>query len=47
MLFCKMVAMMILHQFLSSGHVMPNVANKRVIYDDLYAFDLSKIGIIE
>ena len=28
MLLCKMVAMVILHQFLSSGHIMPNVAKQ-------------------
>ena len=28
MLLCKMVAMVILHQFLSSGHIMPNVAKR-------------------
>ena len=28
MLLCKMVAMVILHPFLSSGHIMPNVAKQ-------------------
>ena len=28
MLLCKMVAMVILHQFLSAGHVMSNVAKQ-------------------
>ena len=30
MLLCKMVAMVILHQFLSSGHVMSNVAKQEL-----------------
>ena len=28
MLLCKMVAMVILHQFLSAGHIMSNVARQ-------------------
>ena len=47
MLLCKLVAMVILHLFLSAGHVMLNVANKRVIYDDLFKFESSNEGIIE
>ena len=31
MLLCKMVAMVILHQFLSSGHIMPNVAMQKCL----------------
>ena len=30
MLLCKMVTMVILHQFLSSGHIMPNVAKQEL-----------------
>ena len=44
---CKMVAMVILHQFLSSGHIMPNVAKQESYLKYVFAFDLSKIGIIE
>ena len=47
MLLCKMVTMVILHQFLSAGHKMSNVTNKRVIYDDSFTFDLSNVGITE
>ena len=47
MLLCKMVAMVILHQFLSAGHVMSNVAKQVIIYDDLFKFDLSNVGIIK
>ena len=28
MLLCKMVAMVILHQLLNSGHILPNVAKQ-------------------
>ena len=28
MLLCKMVAMVILHQFLSAGHIMSNITNQ-------------------
>ena len=34
MLLCKVVAMVILHQFLSAGHIISIWLNKRVIYDD-------------
>ena len=43
MLLCKMVAMVILHQFLSAGHIMSNVTK----HDDLLTFDLSIVGMIE
>ena len=46
MLLCKMVAMVILHQFLSAGHICQMWLNRRVIYDDLFTFDLSNEGII-
>ena len=43
-----MVAMVILHQFLSADHIMSNVAKQESYsYDDLFKFELSNVGIIE
>ena len=44
MLLCKMVAMVILHPFLSSGHIMPNVA-KQESYLRLYICILLELSV--